>query len=326
MQLIELPNVTIAIPTVNRIGYLKLALESALQQTYREVEVIVSNNLSDDGTAAYLASCTDPRLHVLEQSTRLSMTDNWNACVKAATGKYFLLLSDDDLLDPDAIRQLVNGYTLVDEPAPGIVYSGGRIIDASGNTTRIFKQSPLREPARDLILAFFQGKRDLWCCSILFRTSDLLPGYPTSYKLACDSAVWITAALRHGTAVCVPDNLVAYRQHDNLSSTATLEVWRSEYRQLYALVLREDQRSSNSDSAFARKFRTTMKGLDRALIAGRTNAEFAQRKGMALVQYVRHFAAFSSPAGLVFLGKALVFLLVSQNTQDRLRHLFRPTQ
>ena len=43
--------VTIAIPTHNRISFLKEALESALSQTYKNIEIVVSNNASDDGTS-----------------------------------------------------------------------------------------------------------------------------------------------------------------------------------------------------------------------------------------------------------------------------------
>jgi len=319
----EHPTVTIAIPTLNRIGYLKLALESAFQQTYRNIEVIVSNNVSDDGTAEYLASFTDPRLRILDQKTRLSMTQNWNACVAAATGEYFLLLSDDDLLESEAIAKLLEGFSPVDSSSPGIVYGGGRIIDAKGNTTRIFKESPYRESAKDLILAFFQGGRDLWCCSILVRTADIRPGYPENYKLACDTAVWITAALKHGSAVRIPGNLVAYRVHANLSAKASLEMWRSEYRNLHALVLQIDHRSTTPDKVFINRFGQVMERLDRSLIAGRINEEFADRKAQGLIHYVRYISVFLSPAGLIFLGKAIGLFLLSQNSQSRLRRLIK---
>ena len=227
------PKVTIAIPTLNRSSYLRLALASALSQTYGNLEVIVSNNASTDDTASYLASCKDPRLKVLQQATLLRMTENWNACIAAATGEYFLLLSDDDLLEPEAICELVAGYTGQDnQPPPGIVYSGGRIIDSAGETVRLFRPSPPREPARDLMMAFFQGNRDLRFCAVLLRTADVLPGFPTTYAVACDAAVWIRATMRYGTAVFIPKPLVSYRHHPNLSSATQLDVWRADNKLL----------------------------------------------------------------------------------------------
>lgn len=306
----SLPKVTIGIPTLNRVGLLRLALESALGQTYGNLEVVVSNNLSTDGTSAYLHACTDPRLVLLEQKTLLPMTANWNACLAAATGEYFLLLSDDDILKPDAILRMVAEYTRPNQDVPGIVYCGGDIIDSDGAVTRPFKASPLREPARSLITAFFEGKRDLWFCAVLLRSSDLAGGFQTSYKVACDTAVWMTAVLRRGTAAFVPDALVSYRQHRNLSSVTSLEVWRSEYKQLYKLALAEDHASSSPDPAFAVNLNQIMRQLDRSLVAGRINETYGKRKLKGILEYARHFKAFASPSGLLFLVKAVGILLL----------------
>lgn len=81
-----MPKVTIAIPTRNRVGYLRLALDSAQQQTLEDIEIVVSDNRCTDGTAEMLAAMTDPRLCVLYQKQDLSMVENWNSCVAAATG------------------------------------------------------------------------------------------------------------------------------------------------------------------------------------------------------------------------------------------------
>lgn len=303
--LTSLPKVTIGIPTLNRVGLLRHALESALGQTYANLEVVVSNNLSTDGTADYLHACTDSRLVLLEQKILLPMTANWNACLAAATGEYFLLLSDDDILEPDAILKMVAEYTRPDREFPGIVYCGGRIIDSEGAVTRPFRTSPLREPARILIAAFFEGKRDLWFCAVLLRTVDLAAGFQTGYKVACDTAVWMTAVLRHGTAAFVPEPLVSYRQHRNLSSATSLEVWRSEYKQLYELAAAEDRASDSPDPAFASNLDRIMRQLDRSLIAGRINETHAKRKIRGLLEYARYLQVFANPRGLFFLFKAI---------------------
>jgi glycosyltransferase involved in cell wall biosynthesis len=314
------PKVTIAIPTLNRVGYLRLALESALAQTYPNLEVIVSNNASTDGTASYLASCTNPRLKVLQQTSLLPMTENWNACVAAATGEYFLLLSDDDLLEPEAIRELLAGYAERDDlPPPGIVYSGGRIIDSVGDITRPFRPSPPRESARDLIMAFFQGNRDLRFCAVLLRTADLLPGFPTAYAVACDAAIWIRATMRYGSAVFIPKPLVSYRHHPNLSSATQLDVWRADNRLLLELVIAEDERAGKPEPEFARHLNALMLRVERNIIIGRINKTYCQDKGRALLEYGRRLPAFSSPLGLMLLGKGILSLFLSERSRNWLR-------
>jgi glycosyltransferase involved in cell wall biosynthesis len=312
--------VTIAIPTLNRAGYLQLALESALGQTYNNTEVIVSNNASTDHTASYLASCTDPRLRVLQQASLIPMTANWNACVAAATGEYFLLLSDDDLLEPQAVGELVAGFEKLNgQPPPGIVYGGGCIIDSDGHTTRLFRPSPPREDARNLIVAFFQGNRDLRFCAVLLRTADLLPGFPTTYKVACDAAVWIKAVIQYGSAIFIPKQLVSYRHHQNLSSATQLDVWRDDNRQLLELAIAEDVRAGKPDPEFAKRLSSLMQRVDRDIIIGRINETFCRNKGKALLEYGRRLPAFASPRGLILLGKGVVSLFLNEKSRSWLR-------
>ena len=102
----QLPSVTIAIPTYNRLSFLRQAIDSALSQTHANIQVVVSDNASDDGTADFVASIRDPQLLFLRQKSNIGMLRNWNACLERATGDFFLLLSDDDYLEKSAIEQL----------------------------------------------------------------------------------------------------------------------------------------------------------------------------------------------------------------------------
>ena len=324
MVLHSIPKVTIAIPTLNRACYLRVAVESALSQTYGNIEVIVSNNASSDATSTYLDSLIAPRLIVLNQTVLLSMTDNWNVCLTAATGEYFLLLSDDDLLEPDAINELIGGYAKLDGyPVPGLVYCGGCVIDSAGDVTRLLKPSPPREAARDLITAFFEGERDLRFCGVLLRTADLLDKFPATYKVACDAAVWMKIAMRHGTAVYIPKSLIRYRLHPNLSSATHLDVWRSEYRQLLELVLREDERAVCPDPRFAMHLRSVIRRVDRNMIIGRINQSFRNNKVKALLEYGRRLSAFLSPVGLVLLAKGIISLFLNDRTRIWLKKILR---
>jgi glycosyltransferase involved in cell wall biosynthesis len=86
----------VAIPTFNRVCLLARAVESAMAQSYEDVEIVVSDNCSQDGTRDYLQTLTDPRIRVLLQLSNGGMVKNWDSCLAQATGEYFLLLSDDD--------------------------------------------------------------------------------------------------------------------------------------------------------------------------------------------------------------------------------------
>ena len=104
------PLVSIAIPTWNRSGYLVSAVRSALSQTYKQIEVVVSDNASTDDTAMRMGEFSDPRLVFLRQTQNLGMIGNFNACLNAARGSLFVMLSDDDSLEPTAIHELTRPF------------------------------------------------------------------------------------------------------------------------------------------------------------------------------------------------------------------------
>ncbi len=104
------PLVTIGIPAYNRPAGLGRAIRSELEQDYREVEVLVSDDASPDPaverTALKLADA-DPRLRYVRQPRNLGHAGNYQWVLQAARGQYFMWLADDDWIDPDYV-----GYCL----------------------------------------------------------------------------------------------------------------------------------------------------------------------------------------------------------------------
>lgn len=120
-----MPLVSVVIPTRNRLEYLKGALESALGENAPDMEVIVADNATDDGTQAYLASLGD-RVKVTRSETPLSMTDNWYRALELVTGDWVIFIGDDDCLIPGFMRMVrlidktleASGVDLVTWPCP----------------------------------------------------------------------------------------------------------------------------------------------------------------------------------------------------------------
>ena len=98
----DLPFITIGIPTYNRgSGTLPMTLESALSQDYPNFEIVVSDNGSTDNTQEVVRGFGTDRVNYIRQAVNIGVTKNYNACLQAARGDYFLLLHDDDLIDKD---------------------------------------------------------------------------------------------------------------------------------------------------------------------------------------------------------------------------------
>lgn len=84
------PLVTIGIPTYNRAdGYLKGAIQSALDQTYPNLEIFISDNCSSDNTGLLVKSFADPRIRYHRHDVNIGGNNNFNYCVEKARGSIF---------------------------------------------------------------------------------------------------------------------------------------------------------------------------------------------------------------------------------------------
>lgn len=100
-------SVSVVIPTHNRLELLKRAVTSALAQTVPDLEVIVVDDGSSDGTAAWLAEQQEPRLRFLRHDTPRRAPAARNAGTRLARGEWIAYLDDDDVWYPNKLeRQL----------------------------------------------------------------------------------------------------------------------------------------------------------------------------------------------------------------------------
>lgn len=91
--------VSVVIPTYNRKNMLKEAIESVLAQNYKHIEVIISDNASDDGTDILIQQyLNDARIKYIRRQENIGPEKNGLSAYKMVTGKYFMFLCDDDYL------------------------------------------------------------------------------------------------------------------------------------------------------------------------------------------------------------------------------------
>ena len=109
------PLVSVIIPTRNRKELLHDALTSVVQQSYKNLQIIVHDNNSSDGTREYIDELLkDSRVEYYASTQDLSMTANWNTAFSYIKGEYFVRLDDDNIYYPDfiecALQQIQNHH------------------------------------------------------------------------------------------------------------------------------------------------------------------------------------------------------------------------
>ncbi len=143
------PLVSVGIPTYNRAETLSRAVQSVLAQTHRNLELVISDNASVDGTAELCRSLMerDARVRCLRASVNRGPTANFNAVFEHMRGEYVMVLSDDDWLDCNYIETCLSALRA--HPGRAIAcgvarYVRGSEVVKTGRQIQLTDASPAR--------------------------------------------------------------------------------------------------------------------------------------------------------------------------------------
>ena len=217
--------VSIMIPTYERPAMFREALKIALAQTYPKVEIIVCDNSRNEDTARLMEGyLSDPRVRYLRNREAQTKAENFMPFEKLARGEYLQWLMDDDVLEPEKLRLMVE--CLQGIPDVTLVTSRRGVIDGEGRyigqrSTEIeMEESYCVFEGKDLGNCIFQTFRNLIGepSAVLFRRRDLEHHYwraeSRGYRVISDIAMWLEL-LEKGNAVVFRDPLSYFRQHED---------------------------------------------------------------------------------------------------------------
>jgi glycosyltransferase involved in cell wall biosynthesis len=220
------PRVSIGIPTYNRAaGYLRDTLESVLAQTYPNIEIVVGDNGSTDGTRELVRSYQDPRIRYFRHEPALKANDNFNFCLNQASGHYFQLLHDDDLIDHDFVETCMGSVQYRIDV--GLVRTGARIIDAQGLTLRELRNTMGGLSTADFFVAWLESRTWMFLACTLFNTARLreVGGFNSKHQLFQDVLAEFELGATWGR-VDVPEVKASFRKHGLQNTTAAkLDLW-----------------------------------------------------------------------------------------------------
>lgn len=221
--------VTVGIPTYNRSGLLRSAIESVLAQSFTQFRLVISDNASTDDTEETVMSFRDSRIQYTRTDHNIGLSNNFNRIIELANTEFLIVLPDDDLLRPQYLASVVPVLERYDRV--GVVHTGFDVIDGNGDVvergkTLLETREPLTIETGDQFLD--RSMRQAWTVcwsSALFRRDPVLAagGLSVEEEPLGDIPLFMKLALNWDFG-CIARPLVAFRTHAETAS----EVFASE--------------------------------------------------------------------------------------------------
>jgi len=205
--------VTVVIPTHDRVALLGRALASALGQTDVELQVVVVDDGSTDGTGDFLSSVADERVECIVQHPAQGVARARNAGLARARHPHVAFLDDDDLWAPDKLRAQLAALGRV----PGARWAVTGDVVVTPDLRVIGHDRPPRDP--DVAGHLLQYNHIPGGCSGVLAATDLVRevgGFDPALRAMADWDLWVRLALQ-SPLVSVPHPLLAYVQHAGMS-------------------------------------------------------------------------------------------------------------
>jgi glycosyltransferase involved in cell wall biosynthesis len=307
----ECPLVSICIPAFNREQYIDAAVESALSQTYRPLEIVVVDDASTDATVARVRSYNDPRIRLFVNDRNLGQSANRNRAIALARGELIKFLDSDDMLDPECVARIVPQF--VEDPTVGLVFARQRVtfevpvdripphlkgtwLGLTREAHRGFSELRKLNDGRMLLAEMLSGDGPIvnWIgqpSAVMVRRAHLevSGGFAYNVRMRVELDLWMRL-LAHARVGFIDDKLVTYRwghEAENASISRLRSDWIEQLWILEALACdRETRRAYPQIDARLRKERRQT--YRTALRLGYPAYEGAERRPVgAYLRYVR---------------------------------------
>lgn len=230
------PLVSVIIPCYNCERYVQQAVDSIINQTYSNLEILLADDGSNDGTNAILKriAITDSRIKVIENESNLGIVETLNKLVKLSNGNYIARMDADDFSFPQRIEREVS--LLENNPDVGICGCDAFIINENG---KIVDKMIMPHSSKE-IDAFKQVDSPFIHPNILIRShiiKSLL--YRKEYQSAEDYELWLRVLEKtHGENIQSP--LFCYRiLPTSISHASTTRLQQQKLKHKLQVITRE---------------------------------------------------------------------------------------
>ncbi len=218
--------VSILIPAFNRANLVDDTIKAAVDQTYKNIEVIIVDNSSTDDTWEVLKGWKekDSRIRIFQNDENIGPVRNWQRCIQEAKGEYSKILFSDDLIENSFVEDTLKAFS----PDVAFVISEIRLIGSRNNRSEMSNKSGLYSVNKYLEEVLFYNTIDFPNspgCAI-FRTNDLkeslLIDIPNSlnldfskYGAGNDLLLFLITASKYQNIVVINKHLSIFRAHND---------------------------------------------------------------------------------------------------------------
>lgn len=218
----NIPRISVAIPAYKD-KYLGEAIDSILNQTETDFELIIVNDASPNPITEVVNKYNDPRIRYYINEQNIGGQDpvgNWNKCLSYARGQFFVLLCDDDLMEPLFLETMLSLSAY--KPECNVFKSGVRVIDKDGNVLNCPPDSPTWESCEQYIKKISTRERRQSISEWLFRKDHIVAcgGYEAvPMAWGADYLSIIKFAVQGGIAASTEKLITFRRSGINISNT-----------------------------------------------------------------------------------------------------------
>ena len=211
------PLVSVLMPAYNSELYIAEAIQSILNQTYQNIELIIFDDGSSDKTRQVIQGFIDPRIIKVLSDQNYGVVRARNEMIDRTTGKYIALMDADDIADPTRLEKQVS---VLETGKYDLCGSAQWVLDEG--TGRI-KKSKDRFSDADLraLLAVYCGL----CNSAMTGKAEIFKRfkYDTSILTSEDYYLWVQMAAAGFRFLNLPERLITYRRYPAQTSSIHLE-------------------------------------------------------------------------------------------------------
>ena len=211
----NMDKVSVVIPSYNSSAYITRAVESALNQSYENLEVIVSDDASTDDTCNRVREIDDPRVSLLEHTLKSSAACARNSAIEAAAGRYIAFLDSDDYWLPDKLSAQISRMQAASE---SFSYTSFMV---KSKSAEVLIDVPEQVDYKTLLKGNIIG-----ASTVVYDAGALGKIYMPTLSMTEDYATWLNILRQCGSGMGIRQPLTYYTMRsDSLSSRFVVAVY-----------------------------------------------------------------------------------------------------